>query len=88
MVSSSSQKTLDDLFDETFDEAFDQMFNQYFDQTFEKLTINNDQEEQRKKRKKELISKEIVKKAMYVYGMIISVKLQRILKFFSDDVLE
>ena len=41
-----------------------------------------------KKEKNELISKEIVRKAMYVYGMIISVKLQRILKIISDDVLE
>uniref|UniRef100_A0A0D3DQQ1 DDE Tnp4 domain-containing protein n=1 Tax=Brassica oleracea var. oleracea TaxID=109376 RepID=A0A0D3DQQ1_BRAOL len=39
-----------------------------------------------KKEKNELISKEIVKKAMYVYGMIISVILQRILKIISDDV--
>ena len=41
-----------------------------------------------KKEKNELISKEIMKKVMYVYGMIISVKLQLILKIYSDDVLE
>ena len=36
--------------------------------------------------KNDFISKEIVKKAMNVYGMIISVKCQRILKIISDDV--
>ena len=41
-----------------------------------------------KKEKNELISKEIVKKGIFVYGMIISVKLQRILIISSDDVLE
>ena len=41
-----------------------------------------------KEGKNEFISKEIVKKAMYVYGMIISVKLQHILKIYSDDDLE
>ena len=38
--------------------------------------------------KNDFISKEIVKKAMNVYGMIISVKRQRILKIISDDVFE
>uniref|UniRef100_A0A0D3DQN6 Myb-like domain-containing protein n=1 Tax=Brassica oleracea var. oleracea TaxID=109376 RepID=A0A0D3DQN6_BRAOL len=51
-------------FDDEFDEIFDQQFDMHFDQTFENLTIQIDQEERRKKRKKELISKEIVKKAM------------------------
>ena len=38
--------------------------------------------------KNEFISKEIVKKAMLVYGMIISVKLQRTRTIYSDDVFE
>ena len=84
-MTSSSQNTLD----ESFDDAFDEVFDQHFDQAFENFTLHGDQEERRKKREKnELISKEIVKKAIFVYGMIISVKLQRILIIFSDDVLE
>ena len=42
----------------------------------------------KRREKNELISKDIVKKGIFVYGMIISVKLQRILKISSDDVLE
>ena len=42
----------------------------------------------KRKEKNEFISKEIVKPVIYVYGMIISVKLQRILKIYFDDVLE
>ena len=38
--------------------------------------------------KNDFISKEIVKKTMNIYGMIISVKRQRILKIISDDVFE
>ena len=41
-----------------------------------------------KKEKNKLISKEIVKKAMFVYGMIISVKLRRIPTISSADVFE
>ena len=40
------------------------------------------------KGKNVFISKETVKHAIYVYGMIISVKLQRILKIYSGDDLE
>ena len=85
-MASSSHNT----FDESLDDTFDQNFDQYFDQTFENMTIAyGDAEEARKKKKKnELISKEIEKKVMYVYGMIISVKLRRILKIFFDAVLE
>ena len=83
-MASSSQNTLDDSFDDTFDELFDQ----HFDQAFENFAIHADQEERRKKKKNELISKEIVKKGIFVYGMIISVTLQRILIILSDDVLE
>ena len=83
-MASSSQNTLD----ESFDDAFEEIFDDFIDQTFEKFTIHGDQEERRKKRKNELISKEIVKKATSVYGMIISVKLQRILTIISDGILE
>ena len=44
--------------------------------------------EEKKEERNELISKEIVKKTMYIYGMIISVKLRRILNIISDDILE
>ena len=40
-----------------------------------------------KEGKNEFISREIVKKATYVYGMIISVKLQHTLTIYSDDDL-
>ena len=53
-------------------------FDEYFDRTFENLFIDpGNREDGRKKRKErnEFISKEIVKKIIYVYGMIISVKL-------------
>ena len=40
------------------------------------------------KEKNDFISKGIGKKTMNVYGMIISVKRQRILQLISDDVLE
>ena len=59
---------------------------QEFVQSFENLNIQ--QEEGRKKGKNEFTSKGIVKKAMYVYGMIISVKLQHINKINSDGDLE
>ena len=81
-MASSSQNNLD----EAFDDAFDELFDQHLDHAFENLTIRVDQEERRKKN--ELISKDIVKKDILVYGMIISVILQRILKISSDDVLE
>ncbi|KAL0676238.1 hypothetical protein Bca4012_004219 [Brassica carinata] len=73
--------------DESFDQYFDHHFDQQFEKTFENFSIG-DHGEERKRRKKELISKEIVKKAISVYGMIISVKLQYTLKIFSDDNLE
>ena len=82
-MASSSQNP----FEESLDDTFDQYFDQYVDQTLENLTVGN-QEEARKQRKNELISKEIVKKGIFIYGMIISVKLQRILKISSDDILE
>ena len=80
-MASSSNYNLDGSIDETFD--------QYFDQTFDSLAINHgDQEVQKKERKNEFTSKEIVKKVIFVYGMIISVKLRHILKIYSDDDLE
>ena len=79
-MTSSSQTTFEDSFDDTFD--------QYFDQTFENFTIGHQEEARKQRKKNELISKEIVKKTMFVYGMIISVKLQRILKIISNGVLE
>ena len=96
-MASSSQNPFDALDDQSFDDAFDQyvdqQFDQYldqqFDQTFENLTINyGHQEKAKKQRKNELISKEIVKKGIFVYGMIISVKLQRIPQICSGDDLE
>ena len=77
-MASSSHKDFEDSFDETF--------NQYFEQTFENLII--DQEDERMTRKNEFLSKEIVKKAISGYGMIISVTLQHIPKIYSDDDLE
>ena len=84
----SSQNNLDEAFDDAFDDAFDELFDQDFEKAFDNFTIQSDQEEQRKKRKNELISKDILKKGIFVYEIIISVKLQRILKISSDDVLE
>ena len=80
-MASSSHNNFEGLFDENFD--------QFFDQTFDNLINDNgDQENERKTRKKEFLSKEIVRKAIYVYGMIISVTLQHILKIYSDNDLE
>ena len=88
-MASSSHNNLDESFDQIFDDTFDQIVDQHFDQTFENLMVHGDKEEARKKRKKnEPTSKEIEKKVIYVYGTIISVKLRRILKIFSDDGLE
>uniref|UniRef100_A0A0D3DMU5 DDE Tnp4 domain-containing protein n=1 Tax=Brassica oleracea var. oleracea TaxID=109376 RepID=A0A0D3DMU5_BRAOL len=79
-MTSSSQNT----FEGSIDDIFDQYFDQHFDQTFENFSIQyGGQEDERKERKKnEFISKEIEKPVIYVFGMIISVKLQRILKIF------
>ena len=75
--------------DENFDNAFDDAFDQHFDQTFENLVrAYGGQEEERPEMKNAFISKKIVKQAIYIYGMIISVKLRRILKIYSGDVLE
>ena len=41
-----------------------------------------------KEGKNEFISREIVKKATYIHGMIISIKLQHTLTIYSDDDLE
>ena len=87
-MASSSHNNLDESFDQIFDDTFDQIVDQHFDQTFENLMVHGDEEEARKKEKNEPTSKEIEKKVMYVYGTIISVKLRRILKIFSDDGLE
>ena len=57
--------------------------DEFIDQAFENFTIGG-----AKKKNYELISKEIVKKGIFVYGMIISVILQRILIIYSDDVFE
>ena len=86
-MASSSFNTFEGVDDESFDQYFDHHFDQQFEKTFENFSIG-DHGEERKRRKKELISKEIVKKAISVYGMIISVKLQYTLKIFSDDNLE
>nr|VDD26078.1 unnamed protein product [Brassica oleracea] len=74
--------------DESLDDAFDELFDQHFEQAFEEFKIHGDQEERKKTEKNELISKEIVKKDIIVYGMIISVKLPHILKISSDNILE
>ena len=67
----------------------DENFDQYFDETFDNFLKNyGGQEDEMKRRKKEFISKEIVKKATYGYGMIISVIIQHIVKLISDAVLE
>ena len=74
----------------TFEGSLDENFDQHFDQTFEIFSIHygGEEDERKERKKKEFISKEITKNAMYVYGMNISVKLQRILKIYSNDVLE
>ena len=84
MASSSSHINVD----ESLDDAFDELFDQHFEQAFEEFKIHGDQEERKKKEKNELISKEIVKKDIIVYGMIISMKLPHILKISSDNILE
>ena len=88
-MASSSQNTFDessdDTFDDIFDQKFDEKFDQFFDQAFENLNISGGQ---KKKKTPELISKEIMKKGIFIYGMIISVILQRILIIYSDDVFE
>ena len=82
-MASSSHNT----FERSTDEIFNQYFNQHFDQTFENLfNDHGDQEDERKTN--EFLSKEIVKKAISSYGMVISVTLQHILKIYSDDDLE
>ena len=87
-MASSSQNTFDessdDTFDDIFDQKFDEKFDQFFDQAFENLNIRGAQ----KKENPELILKEIVKKGIFIYGMIIYVILQRILIIYSDDVFE
>ena len=67
------------------DDAFDQYFDQYYDQAFENFSNNIADQE---KKNRELTSKEIVKKAIYVYGMIISATLQHILQIYFDDDFE
>ena len=95
-MASSSQNLFDGLDDQSFDDAFDQyvdqQFDQYldqqFDQTFENITINYGHQEKAKKQKKRAYIERIVKKGIFVYGMIISVKLQRIPQICSGDDLE
>ena len=70
-----------------FEDSLDDYFNQYFNQAFETLSMRH-QEEGRKQKKNGLISKDIVKKGTFVYGLTISVKRQHILKISSDDDLE
>jgi len=82
-MASSSQDPFD-----SFDAAVDDAFDDLFEQAFENISIHVDQEEQKKREKNELISKDIVKKGTFIYGMIISVKLQLIRIISSDDVLE
>ena len=67
------------------DDAFDQYFDQYYDQAFENFSNNIADQE---KKNRELTSKEIVKKAIYVYGMIISATLQHILQIYFDNDFE
>ena len=68
---SSFQATIN--LDDQPTKRFDEYFDEYFDQTMKNLAINyGDQEVEKKEEKNEFISKEIVKKAIYVYGMIIS----------------
>ena len=75
----SSQNTSE----ESIDDTFDQYFDQHFDQTFENFTIHyGDQEEEKNIWKNELISKEIVKKTMYVYRIIILNMFYLINKFY------
>ena len=84
-MASSSQNT----FDESLDDDFDEIFDQHFDQAFDNLVIHyGDQKNKGEEGKNEFISKEIVKKAMFIYVMIISVILQHILIIYSDDDLE
>ena len=84
-MASSSHNTFDVEDGESFDQYFDRYVDQYFDQTFDSLAINHgDQEVQKKREKNEFTSKGTVKKAMYVYGKIISVKPQHILLIYSD----
>ena len=86
-MASSSHNNLEREFDESFDQYFDQYFDQAFDQAFENLYNNHGgQEDERRTRK--FLSKEIVKKAISGYGMIISVTLQHVLKIYSDGDLE
>ena len=75
-MASSSDNNLEDSFDETF--------NQYLHSRIwlSMKKMKGGQE------KNECLSKEIAKKAIFVYGMIISVIVQHILKMFSDDGLE
>ena len=86
-MASSSQNKFEDSLDDAFDEYFVQHFDQYFDQTFENFTIGH-QEEARKQSKNEPILKETVKRAIFVCGMIISVKIQHTLVLFLADDLE
>ena len=84
-MASSSQNT----FEESLDDTFDQFFYQHFDQAFENFSfIMVSKKNKGEEGKNEFISKETVKKAMSVYGMIISVKLQHILKIYSGDDFE
>uniref|UniRef100_A0A0D3EEG1 No apical meristem-associated C-terminal domain-containing protein n=1 Tax=Brassica oleracea var. oleracea TaxID=109376 RepID=A0A0D3EEG1_BRAOL len=76
-MASSSHNNLEEVDDESFD------------QTLENLCIIMlIRRKQGREGKNEFLSKEIVKQAMYVCGMIISVKLQPIFKIFSVDDLE
>ena len=84
-MASSSHKTLEGSIDETLiNILIKNLIKQLRIYPLSMLRKKNAE----KKEKNELISKEIVKKGIFVYGMIISVKFQRILKISSDDVLE
>ena len=80
-MASSSHNT----FEGVDDESFDQYFDQHFDQAFQNFAIASGAQEERKKR---IYIKRNREKAMYVYGTIISVKLQLILIISSGDDLE
>ncbi|WZZ61720.1 hypothetical protein YC2023_061827 [Brassica napus] len=86
-MTSSSFNTFEGVDDEIFDQYFDDYFDQQFDQTLENLSIGNE-EDQRKKRKKRIHIERNREEGDVRYGMIISVKLQHILKIYFDEDLE
>ena len=84
-MASSSHNTFEGSIDETFDQY---LINILIKRSRIFLLIVVIKKKKGKEGKNKFISKEIVKEAMYVYGMIISAKIQHILKIYSDDDLE